>query len=109
MSLMRGPAEEVIEEASVEGDRFLMKALPALPSEEMSMTMQAFGLDISKEENGQFKMAPHESSQVNPNALEEISESTPEESEKTEKTGEVEQPMTLVTLFFSNRTRLLKV
>ncbi|XP_055318049.1 ryanodine receptor isoform X5 [Sitodiplosis mosellana] len=98
MSLMRGPAEEVIEEAPIEEDKFSMKAL-ALPAEETSTTMQAFGLDISKEENGQFKMAPHESSQPSPTASEETGESTPEEGgEQTDPSAEVEQPMTLVDL-----------
>lgn len=56
MSLMRGPAEEVVETAPVEEERFIGKALPALPSEETSKTVQAFGVDTNKEENGQFKM-----------------------------------------------------
>lgn len=98
MSLMRGPAEEVVEETPVEEDRFAMKALPALPSEETSTTMQAFGVDISKEENGQLKMAPHESAQPSPTASEETGESSAEDGtgEQFEQTGEVEQPMTLV-------------
>lgn len=59
MSLMRGPAEEVVETAPVEEERFIGKALPlpALPSEETSKTVQAFGVDMNKEENGQFKMS----------------------------------------------------
>lgn len=99
MSLMRGPPEEVVDEAPVEEDRFGMKALPALPAEETSTTMQAFGLDISKEENGQFKMAPHESSKQSPTTSEETGESTPEDGsgEQTDPTAEVEQPMTLVS------------
>lgn len=104
MSLMRGPAEEVVEEPPAEEDRFSMKALPALPSEETTGAMQAFGMDINKEENGQFKMAPHESSQASPTASEDTGESTSEEgtTEQGEQMGEVEQPMTLVSCYFQN-------
>lgn len=60
MSLMRGPAtEEVV--APVESEEKGHRALPALPAEEPPGPVQAFGLDISKEENGQYKVAPHES------------------------------------------------
>lgn len=100
MSLMRGPVEEVVVEVPI-NDRFTMKALPPLPTEETSTTMQAFGLDISKEDNGQFRMAPHESSQPSPTASQETGESTPEGegTEPGEQIGEVEQPMTLVSFF----------
>lgn len=100
MSLMRGPAEEVAEDPPAE-DQFGMKALPALPSEETSGTMQTFGLDINKEDNGQFKMAPHESTLSSPSS-EETGESTSEEgaAEQGEQTGEVEPPMTLVSCIF---------
>lgn len=98
MSLMRGPAEEVVEEeVPVEEDRFGMNALMPLPAEETSSTMQAFGSDANKEDTGQFKMAPHESSQSSPTASDETGDST-EEGGKPEQTGEVEQPMTLVRI-----------
>lgn len=99
MSLMRGPAEELVEEPPVEEDRFGMKALPALPAEETSTTMQTFGLDGSKEENGQLKLAPHESSQSSPTALEGTGEGTSEEGgEQADPSAEAEQPMTLVSV-----------
>lgn len=94
MSLMRGPADDVVEQPSAQEDRFGMSTLPTLPSEETSTTMQAFGVDISKEENGQLKMAPHESTQLSPTASEETGESSPEE--RTGEQTELEQPMTLV-------------
>lgn len=97
MSLMRGPTEEEVDQPPVEEDPYAMNALPALPSEETSTTIQAFGLDISKEENGQLKMAPHDSTQLSPLTSEETGESSPEDGtvEQIEQT-EVEQPMTLV-------------
>lgn len=98
MSLMRGPAEEVVvEEPPVEEDRFAMKALAPLPSEETSTAMQA--LDTNKEENGQLKMAPHESTQSGPTASqEETGEGAQEQVDGAEQTAEVEQPMTLVRI-----------
>lgn len=99
MSLMRGPTEEVVDEPPVEEDRFGMKALqPALPVEEPPGTMQAFGLDINKEENGQLKMAPHESSQSGPTSSDETGEGAPEDG-TGDPNAEVEQPMTLVSSY----------
>lgn len=98
MSLMRGPAEELVEEPPVEEDRFGMKALPALPAEETSTTMQTFGLDVSKEENGQLKIVPHESAQSSPTTAEGTGDGTSEEGgEPADPSVEVEQPMTLVS------------
>lgn len=100
MSLMRGPAEEVVPEVPLEEDRF-RKALPALPTEETTGTVQAFGLDISKEDNGTFKMAPHESNQPSPaTSIEETGESSPEDGTGDPQIDgtEIEQPMTLVDL-----------
>lgn len=80
LSLMRGPPPEEVEEAPPEEDRFGRRALPALPQDEAPSTMSAFGLDISKEENGQFKVAAHESPGVSPtSSVEETEGSTPEE------------------------------
>lgn len=103
MSLMRGPAEEVFHAAPVEEKT--MRALPALPAEEPAGTVSAFGLDISKEENGQYKMAPHESNQPSPTtSIEETGgESSPEDGGQIEQLNEPntegqEPPMTLVDL-----------
>lgn len=78
MSLMRGPAEEIV---TVVPEEKSMRALPALPTEEPSGTVSAFGLDISKEENGQYKVAAHESAQPSPTtSIEETGgESSPED------------------------------
>lgn len=103
MSLMRGPAEEVFHAAPVEEKT--MRALPALPAEEPAGTVSAFGLDISKEENGQYKMAPHESNQPSPTtSIEETGgESSPEDGGQIDQLNEPntegqEPPMTLVDL-----------
>lgn len=56
MSLMRGPqVEEVVEENKEEERIGPSRVLPALPPtpEETDSKMQAFGLDITKEDNGQ--------------------------------------------------------
>jgi hypothetical protein len=58
MSLMRGPQidepmEEMKEEEKI-GPLRVLPALPATPDEASSPTqLQAFGLDITKEDNGQ--------------------------------------------------------
>lgn len=103
MSLMRGPAEEVFHAAPVEEKT--MRALPPLPAEEPAGTVSAFGLDISKEENGQYKMAPHESNQPSPTtSIEETGgESSPEDGGQIDQLNEPntegqEPPMTLVDL-----------
>lgn len=103
MSLMRGPAEEVFHPPPVEEKT--MRALPALPAEEPAGTVSAFGLDISKEENGQYKMAPHESNQPSPTtSIEETGgESSPEDGGQIDQLNEPntegqEPPMTLVDL-----------
>lgn len=82
LSLMRGPIEEQpIIEVKEEEKIGLSRALPALPSsEEQNTQMQAFGLDITKEDNGQYKMAAHESPTTSqPSSGEGEGETTPEE------------------------------
>ena len=55
LSLMRGPVEEPVVEIKEEEKVGLTRVLPALPStEEANTQMQAFGLDITKEDNGQY-------------------------------------------------------
>uniref|UniRef100_A0A182UXB4 Ryanodine receptor 3, brain n=1 Tax=Anopheles merus TaxID=30066 RepID=A0A182UXB4_ANOME len=99
MSLMRGPAQE--EEEPIPEAEPSLRALPPLPLEEPPGTVQAFGLDISKEENGQYRMAPHESPALSPSSsIEETGESSPEDG-AAELTGEGVPPgeqMTLVDL-----------
>lgn len=55
MSLMRGPiVEEPVIQIAHEEKVGPMRVLPSLPStEEQNTQMQAFGLDITKEDNGQ--------------------------------------------------------
>lgn len=68
--------------------------------------VQAFGMDITKEEGGQIKIAPHESSTSTPqSSIEETGESTPDEGGGEEGTrtgdggtGESEAPVTFVDL-----------
>lgn len=103
MSLMRGPIEE--QQAMPTGD-MLVPALPILPKEEPPGTVQAFGVDISREDNGQYKMAPHESpnAQTPSSSVEETGESSPEDGSAEHSQlplgegHEMEMPMTLVDL-----------
>lgn len=101
MSLMRGPGDEYVLVAPVEEEK-ATRALPALPTEETPGTVSAFGLDISKEDNGQYKVAPHESNQPSPtSSLDETGESGPDDASPVDVTasGEpAEAPMTLVDL-----------
>lgn len=53
MSLMRGSGQDDLEIPAPIEEKSPLRALPALPVEEPQGTVQAFGLDISKEENGQ--------------------------------------------------------
>lgn len=79
MNLMRGSASEEVETlVPIEEEKFSGRTLPPLPIEEPLGTVQAFGLDISKEENGQYKVAPHESPGISPtSSIEETGESSP--------------------------------
>lgn len=101
MSLMRGPVEE---EAPPPTDDLLVPALPSLPKEEPPGPVQAFGVDISKEDNGQYKLAPHQSLAGSPtSSIDDTGESSQEEGAAVgvigEQTGEqLEMPMTLVDL-----------
>lgn len=57
MSLMRGPAEEVVDTAPVEEERFMSKPLPALASDDSSKSVQPFGADAGKEDTGRGNYA----------------------------------------------------
>lgn len=103
MNLMRGPAPEEVEEPPVEEETF-GRALPPLPIEEPPGTVQAFGLDINKEENGQYKVTVHESSGGSPStSIEETGESSPEDGgptgeAPTEPDGHHPEPISIVDL-----------
>ena len=66
--------------------------------------VQAFGMDITKEEGGQIKIAPHESATSTPqSSIEETGESTPEEAAgeegaRGEGGGDMESPVSLADL-----------
>ncbi|CAH2015696.1 unnamed protein product [Acanthoscelides obtectus] len=103
MSLMRGPVvEEVVEVVQEEkaGPLRVLPSLPASTDEQQQQQMQAFGLDIAKEDNGQFKMAAHES----PTGSQPSSgdgETTPEEGgdhAEAESTEQQQPPLSLQDL-----------
>ncbi|KRF79239.1 uncharacterized protein Dvir_GJ21297, isoform M [Drosophila virilis] len=77
LNLMRGPAPEQEEEEAVVEEETFGRALPPLPLEEPPGTVQAFGLDINKEENGMYKVVVHESPAGS--SVEEGGESSPED------------------------------
>ncbi|XP_043461888.1 ryanodine receptor isoform X4 [Leptopilina heterotoma] len=81
LTLMRGPHVEPVVEVKEEEEKPL-RHLPALPPtpDESNMQVQAFGMDITKEEGGQLKIAPHESNVSTPHSsMEETGESTADE------------------------------
>ncbi|XP_023168844.1 ryanodine receptor isoform X8 [Drosophila hydei] len=77
LNLMRGPAPEQEEEQTVVEEETFGRALPPLPLEEPPGPVQAFGLDINKEENGMYKVVVHESPASS--SVEEGGESSPED------------------------------
>ncbi|KAK4873043.1 hypothetical protein RN001_015072 [Aquatica leii] len=108
MSLMRGPQqEEPVVEVKDEEKVGPMKVLAALPAaaEEPNTQMQAFGLDITKEEGGQYKMAPHESPTTTTPSTEGESETTPEEGAEQRLDAEGETPVSLSDLLGGDAIR----
>ncbi|KAJ8665342.1 hypothetical protein QAD02_007004, partial [Eretmocerus hayati] len=114
LSLMRGPSiEEPVIEVK-EDDIRTSRHLPALPPtpDESNLQVQAFGMDITKEE-GQIKLAPHESAASSPqSSMEETGENTPEEGTGEEgakaadvTTGESELPVSLADLLGGEQAR----
>lgn len=100
MSLMRGPTEDVVEQLPSEDDRFNKTSL-ALPIENSTGTIQSFGLDTNKDDNGTFKTVLNESNQPSlTTSMEETIESSQEDAigELLLDGTENEQPMTLVDL-----------
>ncbi|XP_017959316.1 ryanodine receptor isoform X9 [Drosophila navojoa] len=77
LNLMRGPAPEQEDEVAVVEEETFGRALPPLPIEEPPGPVQAFGLDINKEENGMYKVVVHESPASS--SVEEGGESSPED------------------------------
>nr|CAD7424343.1 unnamed protein product [Timema monikensis] len=114
MSLMRGPqVEEPVVEVKEDEKMGPLRVLPALPATDEGAPptqLQAFGLDIKKEDNGQFHMAPHESAPPSPqSSMEEGGESTPEEGgeehPKPLEGTEGEAPISLVDLLGGEAAR----
>lgn len=114
MSLMRGPQiEEPVVEVKEEermGPLRVLPALPATPDEANApQQMQAFGLDITKEDNGQYHMVPHESAPPSPqSSVEEGGDTTPEEGAEEhakQEAAEGESPLSLVDLLGGDAAR----
>ncbi|KAG5899237.1 hypothetical protein JTB14_035422 [Gonioctena quinquepunctata] len=99
MSLMRGPlVEEPVIQVVQEEKVGPMRVLPSLPpTDEQNTQIQAFGVDITKEDNGQYKMAPHESPQGSQPSSGD-SETTPEEIGEHLDAETPEQPLSLSDL-----------
>lgn len=99
---MRGPQVEEPVAAKPELEKVgPNRILPALPAatDEQNTQIQAFGLDITKEDNGQFKMAPHESPTTSqPSSGEGEGESTPEEAAEHPEPETAEPPLSLTDL-----------
>nr|CAI5848298.1 unnamed protein product [Callosobruchus analis] len=109
MSLMRGPVVEEVVEVVPEEKAGPLRMLPSLPStdeqnaaaQQQQQQMQAFGLDITKEDNGQLKMAAHESPTGSSQPSSGDGETTPEESgdhADTETATADQQPLSLQDL-----------
>ncbi|XP_018801099.1 PREDICTED: ryanodine receptor isoform X5 [Bactrocera latifrons] len=104
MNLMRGPAPEEIEAPPMKEETF-GKMLPALPIEEPPGPVQAFGFELNKEENGQFKVTVRESPGGSGNSsLEETGESSLEEGGTAadqaveNETYQFQEPISIVDL-----------
>ncbi|XP_034937910.1 ryanodine receptor isoform X2 [Chelonus insularis] len=112
LTLMRGPhVEEPVVEVKEEEEKH-SRHLPALPAtpDESNLQVQAFGMDITKEEGGQIKIAAHESNASTPqSSIEEAGESTPEEGTFEDgaraESGEAEAPVSLADLLGGEQAR----
>ncbi|XP_041448917.1 ryanodine receptor isoform X10 [Drosophila obscura] len=101
LNLMRGPAPEQEEQLPVVEEETFGRALPPLPLEEPPGTVQAFGLDINKEDNGVYKVVVHESSANS--SMEEGGESSTEDGaavagELAEGQEPYQEPISIVDL-----------
>lgn len=80
------------------GPNRILPALPAVTDEQYTQ-IQAFGMDITKEDNGQLKMAPHESPPTSQSSSGEgEGESTPEEAPEHTEPETTEPPLSLTDL-----------
>lgn len=101
MNLMRGPVVEEEEIPMVaEAETLPSLALPPLPIEEQQNSVQAFGLEVSKDESGQFKMDSQKQGQTSSGEETggEGSSLEDQSMDSTEGEAKVEPPMTLQDL-----------
>ncbi|XP_060521135.1 ryanodine receptor isoform X2 [Cylas formicarius] len=108
LTLMRGPAVEEPAVEIIEEKVSHLRMLPPLPStEDQNTQIQAFGLDITKEDNGQYKMAAHESpTGSQPSSGEGEGETTPEEGAEQTEAETAEQPLSLSDLLGGEQAKL---
>ncbi|XP_044016394.1 ryanodine receptor isoform X3 [Aphidius gifuensis] len=117
LTLMRGPhIDEPIIEIKEEEEK-PMRHLPALPPtpDETNLQVQAFGMDITKEDGGPIKLSTHETNLLTPqSSIDDTGESTPDESgaggfnDETNiiSTNENEGPLTLADFLGGEQARL---
>lgn len=101
MNLMRGPAVEEEEMPLVAEIQTLPSlALPPLPIEEQQSSVEAFGLEVSKEDSGQYKIEAQSPGQTNSGDETGGEGSSPEDQsiESAEAETRAEPPMTLQDL-----------
>ncbi|XP_026743410.1 LOW QUALITY PROTEIN: ryanodine receptor [Trichoplusia ni] len=82
LGLMRGPQIEEPPAEPTEEEKIGSRHLPALPAADDTGQMQvsAFGLDITKEDNGQIQVKPHESPSTSTPSSGEEAEVSPDEN-----------------------------
>nr|XP_049707637.1 ryanodine receptor isoform X49 [Helicoverpa armigera] len=82
LGLMRGPQTDEPPPEPTEEEKIGSRHLPALPPADDTGQMQvsAFGLDITKEDNGQIQVKPHESPSTSTPSSGEEAEVSPDES-----------------------------
>lgn len=114
LTLMRGPhIDEPIIEIKEEEEK-PMRHLPALPPtpDETNLQVQAFGMDITKEDGGPIKISSHETNLLTPqSSIDDTGESTPDESGFNDETNiistnENEGPLTLADFLGGEQARL---
>ncbi|KAH1003553.1 hypothetical protein HUJ04_003457 [Dendroctonus ponderosae] len=108
MSLMRGPVvEEPIVEIKEEEKVSHLRVLPPLPhAEDPNTQLQPFGMEVSKEEAGQFKTPGHESSATTQQSSGEEGEATTEEGTEQAESEVPEQPLSLSDLLGGEQAKI---
>ncbi|ERL88665.1 hypothetical protein D910_06049 [Dendroctonus ponderosae] len=108
MSLMRGPVvEEPIVEIKEEEKVSHLRVLPPLPhAEDPNTQLQPFGMEVSKEEAGQFKTPGHEGSATTQQSSGEEGEATTEEGTEQAESEVPEQPLSLSDLLGGEQAKI---